>query len=138
MTTQKAEHPKEGFPDNLTADAWEYDHEAYLQAHWDRIAAKQAEEETKRRLDQDRLTIATGALKGKTITMARDARNCITIITAFAEDTGQPQDAKESVLEAAEKLSQALALINEATPLLEPAKALSKQIFERNVRNTRR
>ena len=130
MTTQRVYNPAERFPDHLTADAWDYDHEAYLETHRQQMAARKAEEERERQLSRNRLTIAAGALMGKTKTMARDARTCLTIIEAFAGDEEYPQQARDSVLEAAEKLRQAEALVNEATTLLKPAKEISRQIFE--------
>ena len=130
MNTQRDHNPQDNFPDHPTDDACDYDHEAYLEAHKQRMAAKQAQEEAVRTFDRDRLTIAAAALKARTNSMAREARTCVKVLTEFAEDQERPKEARDNALKAAEKLRQAQDLIKEATPLLEPARKVYRQLLE--------
>jgi ParB-like chromosome segregation protein Spo0J len=77
-----------------------------------------------------RLTAAAGSTQAAVRGMARDARNRAEILEAFAQDAGQPEEARADATAAAARLREAPRLLQEAGPLLESVKTAGRGIFQ--------
>lgn len=83
-------------------------------------------DEQEKEFNTMRLLTAAGGTKAAVRGLARDTSNRATILEAFAEDPSRNPEDREAAAQAAAKLKQAAALLQEIEPMLDRVKTASQ------------